>query len=373
VRNKECQSLPKKAVKVITKLTDLPKRSPNFLSQQLGSLTVVSFNRSEKTADNDRNTYWNVECTCSTTEVLTSRQLKKHRKCRRCTHVDEILATFKPRQQQQFKLVAFNGYRLKKKKPSNPTSSLGEYTWKCLCNCGQTFILRGGRMKSTLTCPDCSLKRVSASTIGRRKPLTEKKYLPSAKILAAVKRAYAFRGSANQKKKAGLTLRQIAKKPTWSVAAIKELTTDLGLALTVHSKPHRLWEPAELKLVSEKRAAALTPLNAILRKKGFTRSKTEIRDKIIELKHLEPPDKYPTCQVAQLLGTTTARIEKLVSSGKLDTTPNGSSASFTRATLRTFLLKHPDSYALPHVDRIFFSMLVLKNSFPEQVTNHEPI
>lgn len=358
----------KKAVNVITRLSALPRRSPNFLGRKLGSLTVISFNRSEKTPGSDRRTYWNVQCKCSITEVLTSIQLKKHRKCRRCTHIDEILKTFKPRKQQQFKLVAFNGYRLKKNKPSNPTSSLGEYTWKCLCSCGQTFILRGGRMKSTLTCPDCSLKRTSAILIGRRKPITEKKYLPNAKIIDAVKRAYAFRGSPAQKKKAGLTLRQVAKKHKWSVAAIKELTTDLGLAQTIHSKPHRPWEPAELKLVSEKRAAALTPLNSILRNKGFTRSKTEIRDKIIELKHLEHPDRYPTIQVAQLLGSTPTTVKKLVLNGKLSTTPNGSKPTFTRATLRLFLLKHPDAYALENVDRIFFSMLVLKNAFPEQVT-----
>jgi len=362
-----------KAVKIITRLSDLPRRSPNFLGRTLGSLTVISFNRSEKTAGNDRNTYWNVQCTCSIIETLTSRQLKKHRKCRRCTHVDEILATFKPRKQQQFKLVAFNGYRLKKKKPSKPTSSLGEYTWKCLCNCGQTFIVRSGRMKSTLTCPDCSLKRISASIIGRRKPLTEKKYLPNAKIIAAVKKAYAFRGSPSQKKKAGLTLRQIAKTHKWSVAAIKELTTDLGLSQTVHSKPRRRWEPSELKLVSEKRAAALTPLNSILRNKGFTRSKTEIRDKIIELRHLEHPDRYPTSQVAELLGATPTKIKQLVLSGKLNTTPNGSRPTFTRAVLRVFLLKHPDSYTLGNVDHVFFSMLVLKNTFPEQVTTHEPV
>lgn len=357
----------------IRDVKSLPSLTPNLTGKKLGELTVLHLNRSEKVKGRDRTTFWNVQCACSRTEVLTSGQLKHHRKCKRCIHVDEIIRNFTPSKTQHFTLSGLHEFRVHKvKTPKNgyqPYQPKGEYIWLCECACGETFTVGSHHLKTRRSCPQCSLKRVSALTIGKRVPLSKRKYRPNARVRALLKKCYAFHGGTKAKTKAGLTLRQIARKVKWSLSSLKDYAVEIGLAETTHSRPLRPWKPEELSLLSAKRRANLNALCAIFHRHGFTRSETELRDKLTELRHLEHKDHYSTKEIAQIIGSTDRQIDRLVSLDRLKTNPGRTrqEPTFRRAHIRAFLLTEPASYALSNVDRVFFRLLVLQNAFPEQV------
>lgn len=348
----------------ITALSDLPRRSPNFLGQKLGALTVVDFNKSTKVSGQDRTTFWKIQCQCSRVEVLTARQLKTHRKCAHCQHAEDVVKNFKPSKTQEFTIIGLHQYRLKPNQTqANGSSPKGEFIWTCKCNCGEIFHVGSHHLKARRSCAKCLPKRLSKAVLGRRLPQSQRKYRITARVLRLLKKAYSFKGSPQQKQKAELTLRQIAKKLDWSNAALKDLAIAEGFAQAVHTRPSEPWKPEELQLLSEKRKARLNPLHHIFRKHGFLRPKTELRDKLTELYHLEHPDSYSQKELTQLLGMNPAKVAQInTKKSTITATPE-----FSRQEIRTFLLTHPESYDLASIDRAFFRLLVLQNSFPEQV------
>jgi len=195
--------------------------------------------------------------------------------------------------------------------------------YSCKCQCGQTFIVCGSKLKDRRTCNACSWKRVSAATIGKRRPKSLRKYWPTKRILALVNKSYLFQGSPTAKKQAGLTLRQIAKKVGWSFNAIKDLTLTTFLSQSPHSKPSTPWTPEELQLLVDKRKAHLSPLHTMFRKRGFQRSKPQLRDKILELQHLEHQDSYSAKETAQLIGLNSKQVADLSKSNQLKATSSG--------------------------------------------------
>lgn len=347
----------------ITDLSDLPRRSPSFLAQKLGDLTVIGFNRSEKLSGQDRTTFWNVQCQCSRVEVLTARQLKTHRKCARCQHADDVVKNFKPSKTQKFTIIGLHEYRLKPTHAkTNGQPPKGEFIWTCKCNCGEIFQVGSHHLKARRSCQKCLRKRLSKAVLGRRLPQSQRKYRVTTRVLELLEKAYSFKGSPQQKKKAGLTLRQIAKRLSWSNAALKDFAIAQGFSQPIHTHPFKPWSAEELQLLSDKRKACINPLDQIFRNRGFQRSKTELRDKLMELEHLEHQDSYPRKEVTRLLGLKPKEITHLIDIGQLP-----ANLSFARDQVRTFLLTHPESYTLAKVDRVFFRLLILQNAFPEQV------
>jgi hypothetical protein len=203
--------------------------------------------------------------------------------------------------------------------------------------------------------------------LGRPRP-AKKKNIPNERIIRLLRQSYAFKGDATNKSKAGLTLKKLAQKTGWTVAGLRDLATTLGLSQTTHGRPQRPWHPDEIEIVRKTQIGSLNHSKALLRRKHFVRSSNEIRDKRTELAHLGHSDCYSSAEASRLLGFNGPKaINALIDRGQLkkDGTPKSVHVRISRAAIRAFLLTCPDSYELPKVDRVFFTMLVLTNSFPE--------
>lgn len=327
------------------------RQRENLIGQKRHKLQVVSFSRTEKQPGRDRLTHWNVSCTCGSIFELSGRQFKKRTACHHCENIAKFQRSFKPTKKQKFKLIGFSHRR------PTPTGTPGAYIWECLCACGHQFQVSSNHLKRTNHCPKCSLKKVSQQTIGRR--TSRKKYHPTPRVIKLLNQCYGYTGPDLNKHKKAPTLATISQKTGWHPSALRDLATELGLAKTL-ARPLRPWTEEELTTLRRVRKATLSGIKSILHKQHYTRSRIEIRDKLIELTHLDHQDTYTFKEILSLLGLT--KHKKLRALLRPVNDPN-STKPYTRAEIKTFLLNHPDQYQLAMLDKVFFTMLVLKESF----------
>jgi hypothetical protein len=332
------------------------RQRENLIGQKRHKLEVVSFSRTEKQPGRDRLTHWNVSCTCGTIFELSGRQFKKRTACHHCENVARFQRSFKPTKKQKFKLVGFSHRR------TTPTGTPGAYIWNCLCACGQEFKVSSNHLKGTNNCPKCSLKKVSKQTIGRR--TSRKKYHPTSRVIKLLNESYGYTGPDLNKHKKAPTLATISAKTGWHPSALRDLATQLGLSKTL-ARPLRQWTEQEVATLIRMRKATLKGIKDVLRKQKSTRSQNEIRDKLLELTHRDHPDSYTFKEILSLLGLT--KHKKLRA---LLRPVNDSVATkfYTRAEIKAFLLTHPDQYQLAKLDKVFFTMLILKNNFNHSVS-----
>jgi hypothetical protein len=335
----------------------LDPRIQNLTGARRGKLYVQGLAHSRKLPGRDRVTYWRVKCDCGALMEMQAREFMNHTACRRCEHIEEFLAHFKPGPGQDFTLVGFSHYQL------YSSGKSGTYVWDFLCgDCNKPFKAPSNKLAKVKCCPDCAILRVGRRARGVPR---EKKNVPTPEIIRLVKEAYNYTGADSRKASEAPTLRKIAAQIGWKVSALRDLAITLGLSRP-ESRPLRLWVPKETAIVSELRQTSYGYIKTVLGKQGFTRSRNEIRDKITELNHLDHSPLYTPEEIAPLLGFDGPQtVVHLIKQGKLLSTKTSKNGEplVARKKLRLFLLERTDDYTLADVDRVFFTMLVLKNSF----------
>jgi hypothetical protein len=328
------------------------KRCENLIGQKRHQLEILSFSRTEKLPGRDRLTHWNVSCTCGTVFEVSGRQFKKRTACHRCENIAKFQRSFKPTKHQKFKLVGFSHRR------PTTTGAAGAYVWNCLCNCGQKFKVSSNHLIKTKNCPKCSLSKLSKQTIGRRFS-SRKKNNPTPRIIKLLTECYEYTGPDLNKHRKAPTLDTISAKTGWRPSALRDLATQLGLAKTL-ARPLRPWTEAEVATLIRVRKATLSGIKSILQRQKSTRSRNEIRDKLLELTHLDHQDSYTFKEVLSLLGLI--KHKKLRALLRPVNDPD-QTKPYTRAEIRAFLLDQPDQYQLAKLDKTFFTLLILKDSF----------
>lgn len=330
----------------------------DLTGERRGKLVALSLDGVDFSG-HDPVTYWKVACDCGAQLLMTPRSFRHHDGCPRCEHVEEFLRSFVPAPDQEFTLQGFSHYR------EGRSEKRGQYMWDCLCKCGTVFKVSGHHISHTKRCPACSRRLVGERAQG--KP-TGRRKIPTAEIDHLLEQAYSYLGGPAKKRcSSAPTLRQIAERTGWKVSALKERATETGLS-TISPRPLRPWRKKETAILESKRKASYNHIRTVLRRNGYVRARGEIRDKIVELDHLAHGPRYTVEEVVEIVGFSQAdEVLRLSGAGKLRMEraekDEGAAPTISRAELRSFLLNCPEEYSLARVDRVLFTLLVLKNAF----------